>query len=108
MLVNNSKNNAFSIQEFCDSHRISKAMFYVLQHEGKAPKIMCVGRRRLISSEAAAEWRRQMEMNSEVDNTLPETSTDNVSSIIASHVPKGSTRRSNNTDSKKLLRRVEQ
>lgn len=52
---------AFSIQEFCDDHSISRAKFYLLTKEGKAPNLMKVGRRRLISVEAATEWRRQME-----------------------------------------------
>lgn len=65
MLMNNPINNAFSIQEFCDSHRISRAKFYLLLKENLAPKLMRVGRRRLISSEAAAEWRKQMESNNQ-------------------------------------------
>ena len=51
----------FSIQEFCIAHSISRAMFYVLLNEGKAPITMKVGKRRLISIEAAELWRRQME-----------------------------------------------
>jgi predicted DNA-binding transcriptional regulator AlpA len=51
----------FSIDEFCRSHDISRAMFYKLLKENKAPRIMCVGARRLISDEAAVEWRRAME-----------------------------------------------
>jgi hypothetical protein len=53
--------NAFSIQQFCNTHSISRAKFYLLLKEGLAPKLMCVGRRRLISVEAAAEWRKKME-----------------------------------------------
>ena len=40
---------------------ISRAMFYKLLKAGTGPKIMKVGERTLISSEAAAEWRRRME-----------------------------------------------
>lgn len=52
---------ASSIDEFCRDHGISRAMFYKLLKENKAPRIMCVGTRRLISDEAAIEWRRAME-----------------------------------------------
>jgi hypothetical protein len=36
-------------------------MFYKLLAEGKAPRVMVVGTRRLISIEAAAAWRASME-----------------------------------------------
>ena len=53
---------AYSVAEFCESHGgITRQFFYKLQTQGKAPRIMRVGSRVLISVEAAAEWRRQME-----------------------------------------------
>ena len=52
---------ASSIDEFCIAHGISRAMFYKIRKQGLAPRIMTVGSRQLISDEAAAEWRRQME-----------------------------------------------
>jgi predicted DNA-binding transcriptional regulator AlpA len=52
---------ATSIAEFCKAHGISRATFYNLRHRGQAPKTLVVGRRRLISTSAAAEWRREME-----------------------------------------------
>ena len=48
---------AYSIPEFCDAHRISRGSFYNLQKEGLAPLTFRVGKRVLISEEAAAEWR---------------------------------------------------
>jgi hypothetical protein len=60
----NTSINAFSIQQFCDAHSISRAKFYLLLKEGIAPRLMKVGRRRLISIEAAELWRRQMEEES--------------------------------------------
>jgi hypothetical protein len=38
-------------------------MFYKLGKESKAPRLMKVGTRTLISEEAAADWRRQMEVS---------------------------------------------
>jgi hypothetical protein len=52
---------ASSIDEFCAEHSISRALFYILKKAGKAPRIMKVGARQVISIEAAADWRRQME-----------------------------------------------
>ena len=52
---------AFSILGFCRSHGISRTHFYNLRRNGGAPTVMQVGRRTLISAEAAAEWRRRME-----------------------------------------------
>lgn len=52
---------SFSIKEFCELHAISRSFFYVLREKGEAPRLMKVGRRTLISAEAAAEWRKSME-----------------------------------------------
>lgn len=54
-------NKASSITEFCNQHSISRALFYKLQKQGKAPRVMTVGRRKLISNEAAKEWREAMQ-----------------------------------------------
>jgi hypothetical protein len=56
---------AYSIQEFCSRHSLSRAGFYNLLKAGLAPTTMVVGRRRLISEESAAEWRRRMEATPE-------------------------------------------
>jgi predicted DNA-binding transcriptional regulator AlpA len=51
----------FSVPDFCEAHGISKAFFYKLHKQGKAPPICKVGARSLITAEAAAEWRRSLE-----------------------------------------------
>ena len=51
----------YSIAEFCRAHRLSRAFFYVLVKRGDAPKVMRVGRRRVIAEESAEAWRRRME-----------------------------------------------
>lgn len=53
--------DAFGIDEFCRRHGLCRATFYNLQSAGRAPRTMKVGARVLISREAAADWRRQME-----------------------------------------------
>jgi hypothetical protein len=52
---------AYSVLEFCHLHNIGRATFYRLLQAGKGPRLMRVGKRTLISSESAAEWRRSME-----------------------------------------------
>jgi hypothetical protein len=52
---------AFSITEFCALHRISRAHFYNLVKAGLGPRVMDVGGRKLISQEAAADWRHERE-----------------------------------------------
>lgn len=52
---------ASSIPQFCSAHNISRGLFYLLKKEGRAPAIMKVGRRTLISTDAAAAWRKRME-----------------------------------------------
>ena len=61
MAISTVDRKASSIDEFCAAHGISRAMFYKIQKQGRGPRIMAVGTRQLISDEAAAEWRRQME-----------------------------------------------
>jgi len=52
----------YTVQEFCAEHGgISKPFFYSLIKDGKGPRLMKVGRRTLITSESAADWRKQME-----------------------------------------------
>lgn len=52
---------ALTIPEFCSEHRISRTTFYEIAKAGKGPRLIKLGRRTLISGEAAADWRRDME-----------------------------------------------
>jgi predicted DNA-binding transcriptional regulator AlpA len=52
----------FSVDEFCVAHNISRAFLYKLWNDGRGPRAMSVGSRKLISHEAAAEWRRSCEV----------------------------------------------
>ena len=54
---------ALTIRQFCDSHNISHAFFYLLQQRGEGPRVMHVGSRRLISIEEAAAWRAARTQN---------------------------------------------
>lgn len=57
--------DAYSIARFIERNSISRAYLYQLWSEGHGPRYMQLGRRRLISREAAAEWRRRMEAETE-------------------------------------------
>ncbi len=55
---------AQTVDEFCQSHRISRGTFYNLLKDGRGPRVMKIGSRTLISAEAAVDWRRRMEQPS--------------------------------------------
>jgi hypothetical protein len=65
---------AFTIDEFCAAHGISRTTFYHLRRSGAGPREMHipprpgarVGTKILISAEAAAAWRREREAASVV------------------------------------------
>lgn len=56
-----TSNQAINIKTFCKNFGISTSMFYKLRRQGKAPKSMLIGKRRLITTEAITEWQKQME-----------------------------------------------
>jgi hypothetical protein len=58
------KGAAYTIDEFCAEHRISRGLFYKMRAAGTGPREIRAGTRRLISHEAAADWRRQREIAS--------------------------------------------
>jgi hypothetical protein len=51
----------YTIDEFCRAHRISRAKLYQLWDAGDGPRVMRVGIKVLITTEAAAEWRASRE-----------------------------------------------
>lgn len=59
--------SAYSPAQFCDQHGIARTTFYALLKEGRGPRTFKVGRRTLISAEAAADWRARMEAESAKD-----------------------------------------
>lgn len=54
-------NDAMTVDEFCRSYRISRALFYRLRKDGDAPRTMPLRGRRVISRIAAEAWRQRME-----------------------------------------------
>jgi predicted DNA-binding transcriptional regulator AlpA len=52
---------AYTITQFADAHHVSRTHVYALLKAGKGPRVMKLGRRTLVSVEAAADWRRQIE-----------------------------------------------
>ncbi|UPK15045.1 transcriptional regulator [Bradyrhizobium sp. 155] len=52
---------SFTINEFCAAEKISRAFFYKLQGQGKAPRTYPVGSNRRISREAYVAWRTARE-----------------------------------------------
>jgi hypothetical protein len=52
---------AYTIDEWCAAHRLSRRKFYDLQEQGVGPRLMRIGSKVLISVEAAADWRAERE-----------------------------------------------
>ena len=50
----------YSVKEFCRTHRISRAKFYEILAAGDGPEVLKLGRRTLITGEAARAWREAM------------------------------------------------
>lgn len=57
----NQANQTQSVNDFCRSFGISRSFFYKLQRQNKGPRVLKIGRRTLITPEAAKEWRETME-----------------------------------------------
>ena len=55
-----NETQAFTISQFCAAHNLPRTAYYKLLKEGQAPVVMKVGRRRLITAEAAQSWREKM------------------------------------------------
>jgi hypothetical protein len=53
--------DAYTISEFCTANRISASMYHKLKSLGLGPREMDVGRRRIITPEANAEWQAARE-----------------------------------------------
>lgn len=60
--------DAYSIDEFCARHRISRQLFYKPRPKGLMPVTFNIGTRVLISKEAAAAWRRERETAAQADD----------------------------------------
>ncbi len=52
---------SYTLDEWCDRRRISRAMFYKMDAQGKAPQTHYAGTKRLVSDEADAAWIRARE-----------------------------------------------
>jgi hypothetical protein len=50
---------AFTIAEFCDAHRISRSWLYQEWGAGRGPRVKSIGSKKIITAEAAREWREQ-------------------------------------------------
>ena len=59
---------AFSISQFCARNNISRSFFYKLKNRRKAPRIMDVDGRQIISPEAERDWRLEREREAGAKN----------------------------------------
>ncbi len=61
---NQTEKKAYTIPLFCEAYGISRSALYNAFKRGYGPRIMKVGRRTLISVDAAETWRAQLEAHS--------------------------------------------
>jgi len=47
----------YTVEEFCEAHRISRTTFFRLRRESSGPKVKEIGGKLVISREAARAWR---------------------------------------------------
>jgi hypothetical protein len=59
----------YTIKTFCQTHNVSESQYFVLRKAGLGPREIHSGRRRLISVEAAADWRRERERDARTGRT---------------------------------------
>jgi hypothetical protein len=67
----NAPRAAYSIREFCEAHRISVRAYFKMKAEGWGPTEMRIGKRVVISLEAAARWRAEREAAAAAGGTVP-------------------------------------
>jgi hypothetical protein len=67
--------DAYGVAEFCERNGISKGFLYGAWRRGRGPRFMRLGDRRIITREAGADWRRELEAEATATlrRTLPTT-----------------------------------
>jgi predicted DNA-binding transcriptional regulator AlpA len=60
-VATHSPRAAYTIAEFCETHRLSRSALYQTWKDGTGPRRMMIGSKVLVSVEAAVEWRRARE-----------------------------------------------
>jgi hypothetical protein len=56
--VRDARRAAYTVSEFCDAHRISRSKLYQLWSADLGPRFIQIGTKKIITTEAAANWRR--------------------------------------------------
>jgi len=60
-----------TLAEFCRDHKLCRASLYKLWHKGIGPRVIKIGRKNLITVEAAEQWRREREQSMPTGQALP-------------------------------------
>jgi hypothetical protein len=63
---------AYTVKEFCQHARISERLYFKLQSRGEGPPVIRIGRRTVISREAARKWMMTREALSNPFSGSPE------------------------------------
>ena len=57
----------YNVPTFCRAHNISRSYLYELWNRNEGPQMIKLGRRTLITGEAAAAWRRRMVLEAQAE-----------------------------------------
>jgi hypothetical protein len=72
-VLQNIERAAYTVPEFCSTHRMSRSALYKLWQMGIGPRYMRNGKKVLITIEAAADWRAQREAQTAAEAAEPAT-----------------------------------
>lgn len=61
---------AFTIDEFCERHSISRGLYYKLKKQGKTPRITELGAKLIITEEDETAWRQTMAAESSTEKSV--------------------------------------
>ena len=57
----------YSVVQFCEAHGLSRAFLYKLWDQGDGPQRSKIGKRTVITAEAAQAWREQLLAQTEAE-----------------------------------------
>ena len=63
-----SEKTTRTVREFCVRNNVSVSMFYKLKRDGKAPRLIYIGTKPLITDAAERAWLRELEAEATVSS----------------------------------------
>ena len=64
--------STLTVREFCERFHVSRSTLYRLTRAGSGPRVLRVGRRTLITADAARDWIKEAERRAPASHDLKE------------------------------------